>query len=182
MKRNVAYGIKPVRIGARCCRVYGAPHFEGVHPQQCGYLRLQGPHAAPARTAARAGSPFHPRYAAETARQILRASLRYGLKLHRMRKRLEKDPAHQALSRSCHHARRRRRDRDARNVRAERRLARRRREGAPAGAGPAASRPCRACTATAGRRNELTPTAIATLERDATRSHRARALSLCFGA
>ena len=39
MRRNVAYGIKPVRIVRSVLQVYGAPNFEGVHPQQCGYFR-----------------------------------------------------------------------------------------------------------------------------------------------
>ena len=39
MRRNIAYGIKPVRIVRSVLQIYGAPHFEGVHPQQCGYFR-----------------------------------------------------------------------------------------------------------------------------------------------
>jgi radical SAM superfamily enzyme YgiQ (UPF0313 family) len=90
MKRNIAYGIKPVRIVRSVLQVYGAPHFEGVHPQQCGYLRLKD------RTQRRPEMPrvpflaFHARNAADTAVKYWRF-LRYGLKLHFMRKRLEKD-------------------------------------------------------------------------------------------
>jgi radical SAM superfamily enzyme YgiQ (UPF0313 family) len=90
MKRNVAYGIKPVRIVRSVLQVYGAPHFENVHPQQCGYLRLKD------RTQRRPEMPrvsflaFHARHAVDTAVKYLRF-LRYGLKLHFMRKRLEKD-------------------------------------------------------------------------------------------
>jgi radical SAM superfamily enzyme YgiQ (UPF0313 family) len=90
MKRNVAYGIKPVRIVRSVLQVYGAPHYEGVHPQQCGYLRLKD------RTQRRPEMPrvpffaFHARHALDTTVKYWRF-LRYGLKLHFMRKRLEKD-------------------------------------------------------------------------------------------
>ncbi|MBV8914634.1 MAG: B12-binding domain-containing radical SAM protein, partial [Acetobacteraceae bacterium] len=36
MRRNVAYGIKPLKIWRSVLQVYGTSHFEGVHPQQCG--------------------------------------------------------------------------------------------------------------------------------------------------
>jgi radical SAM superfamily enzyme YgiQ (UPF0313 family) len=39
MRRNFAYGINPVRILRGVLQIYGAMNFEGVHPQQCGYLR-----------------------------------------------------------------------------------------------------------------------------------------------
>ena len=58
MRRNIAYGIKPVRIVRSVLQIYGAPNFEGVHPQQCGYFRLKDRDAAPARAAARAGAPL----------------------------------------------------------------------------------------------------------------------------
>jgi hypothetical protein len=43
MRRNMAYGIKPVRVWRMCLQIYGAMRFEGVHPQQCGYFRLKDP-------------------------------------------------------------------------------------------------------------------------------------------
>ena len=39
MRRNIAYGIKPVKIWRTVLQIYGALNFEGVHPQQCGYFR-----------------------------------------------------------------------------------------------------------------------------------------------
>ena len=39
MRRNLAYGINPVRILRGVLQIYGAMNFEGVHPQQCGYVR-----------------------------------------------------------------------------------------------------------------------------------------------
>ena len=39
MRRNLAYGINPVRLLRGVLQIYGAMNFEGVHPQQCGYLR-----------------------------------------------------------------------------------------------------------------------------------------------
>jgi radical SAM superfamily enzyme YgiQ (UPF0313 family) len=90
MKRNIAYGIKPVKIWRVVLQIYAAPHFEGVHPQQCGYLRRKD------RTQRRPELPrapallFYPRYAWETLVKYVRFGA-YVLKIHRMRKRLEKD-------------------------------------------------------------------------------------------
>ncbi len=39
MRRNAAYGIKPIRLWRSVLQIYGAVNFEDVHPQQCGYLR-----------------------------------------------------------------------------------------------------------------------------------------------
>ncbi len=92
MKRNIAYGIKPVTVWRSVLQIYGAMHFEDVHPQQCGYFRLKR------RSERRPGLPqvpallFYPRFALETAVKYARF-LAYGLKIHRMRKRLQKDPA-----------------------------------------------------------------------------------------
>jgi radical SAM superfamily enzyme YgiQ (UPF0313 family) len=97
MKRNVAYGIKPVRIFRSVLQVYGAAHFEGVHPQQCGYFRRKD------RTQRRPELPrvpalvFYPRHTWQTLVKYVRFGL-YGLKLHRMRKRMEKDPAAKAYT------------------------------------------------------------------------------------
>jgi radical SAM superfamily enzyme YgiQ (UPF0313 family) len=92
MKRNIAYGIKPVKIWRVVLQIYGAMHFEDVHPQQCGYLRLKR------RTERRLELPqvpallFYPRYALETVVKYLRFGA-YGWKIHRMRRRLAKDPS-----------------------------------------------------------------------------------------
>ena len=92
MRRNVAYGIKPVRIVRSVLQVYGAPHFEGVHPQQCGYFRRKD------RTQRRPELPqepalaFHLRHTWQTLVKYAQFGI-YGLKLHRMRKRMEKDAA-----------------------------------------------------------------------------------------
>jgi len=90
MKRSIAYGIKPVSIWRVVLQIYAAPHFEGVHPQQCGYFRLKD------RTQRRPEMPrvpaylFYPRYAWETLVKYARFGA-YTLKIHRMRKRLAKD-------------------------------------------------------------------------------------------
>jgi len=41
MKRNQAYGIKPVRVWRGIMQIYNAMEFEEVHPQQCGYFRIK---------------------------------------------------------------------------------------------------------------------------------------------
>jgi radical SAM superfamily enzyme YgiQ (UPF0313 family) len=92
MKRNIAYGIKPHRAMRTTLQIYGAANFEGVHPQQCGYLRFKD------RTQRRPELPqvpavlFYPQFAWETLVKYTKFGV-YALKLHRMRKRLEKDPA-----------------------------------------------------------------------------------------
>ena len=90
MRRNVAYGIKPVRIARSVLQICGAANFEGVHPQQCGYFRRRD------RTQRRSDLPrvpafvFYPRHVWQTIGKYARFGL-YGLKLHRMRRRMEKD-------------------------------------------------------------------------------------------
>jgi len=90
MRGNVAYGIKPVRIARSVLQICGAANFEGVHPQQCGYFRRRD------RTQRRSELPrvpalvFYPRHIWQTIGKYVRFGL-YGLKLHRMRRRLEKD-------------------------------------------------------------------------------------------
>ena len=80
-----------MKIWRGVLQIYGAMNFEGVHPQQCGYLRLKD------RTQRRPEMPrvpallFYPRYAFETLVKYARF-LAYGLKMHRVRKRLKADP------------------------------------------------------------------------------------------
>ncbi len=91
MRRNIAYGIKPIRILRSVLQVYGAAKFEDVHPQQCGYFRRKD------RTQRRSELPrpsrlaFHPRHLWETLAKYARFGC-YGLKLYRLRRRMEKDP------------------------------------------------------------------------------------------
>ncbi len=95
MRRNIAYGIGPVKIWRGVLQIYGAMNFEGVHPQQCGYVRLKD------RSQRRPEKPrvpaliFYPRYAIETLVKYARF-FAYGLKMHRVRKRLQADPAAKA--------------------------------------------------------------------------------------
>ncbi len=91
MRRNAAYGIKPVKIWRSVLQIYGASHFEGVHPQQCGYFRRRD------RTKRRPELPrvpllaFYSHYAWETLVKYVRFA-RYGWKLHAIRKRIARDP------------------------------------------------------------------------------------------
>ena len=90
MKRNIAYGIKPVKIWRVVLQIYGAMHFEGVHPQQCGYLRLKRRRERRPELPRAPALLFYPQYAAETLVKYARF-LAYGLRMHRLRKRLERD-------------------------------------------------------------------------------------------
>lgn len=97
MRRNVAYGIKPVRVWRLSLQIYGAMRFEGVHPQQCGYLRIKD------RKQRRAGFRrwpallHYPAFAVDSLIKYAQFGL-YGWKLHKMRKRIQKDPASAAYS------------------------------------------------------------------------------------
>jgi radical SAM superfamily enzyme YgiQ (UPF0313 family) len=72
MRRNLAYGIKPVRLHRALLQVYGAANFERVHPQQCGYFRRK------IRTQRRPDLPrvpalvFYPRHTWQTFAQYAR--------------------------------------------------------------------------------------------------------------
>ena len=97
MRRNMAYGIKPIRIWRSVLQVYGAAHFENVHPQQCGYFRRKD------RTQRRPEQPrvpaifFYPRHVWQTLVKYVRYG-RYGLKTLRIRNRVERDLAAKAYS------------------------------------------------------------------------------------
>ena len=90
MRRNIAYGIKPVRLFRGVLQVYGAAHFEHVHPQQCGYFRRKD------RTQRRPELPrvpalaFYPRHAWQTMVKYAQYG-RYALKLYRMRGRIARE-------------------------------------------------------------------------------------------
>jgi hypothetical protein len=92
MKRNIAYGIKPVGIWRIVMQIYGAMAFEDVHPQQCGYLRLKRRKERRPELPRVPALIYYPRFAIETTVKYYRF-LSYAWKIDRMRKRLEKDPA-----------------------------------------------------------------------------------------
>ena len=97
MRRNLAYGINPVRLLRGVLQIYGAMNFEGVHPQQCGYFRRKD------RTQRRPELPrvpaavFYPAHAWRTAVKYARFGL-YALKHLRARYRIQADPAAKAYS------------------------------------------------------------------------------------
>ena len=97
MRRNLAYGINPVRILRGVLQIYGAMNFEGVHPQQCGYLRRKD------RTQRRPELPrvpaaiFYPTHAWGSIVKYSRFGL-YALKGVRMRYRVQADPGAKSYS------------------------------------------------------------------------------------
>ncbi len=92
MRRAVADGIKPVRIWQNLLQIYGAMGYERVHPQQCGYFRRR------VRAERRPELPrenaliFFPKNIARALRNYAGMGL-YAWRLHRLRRRVEKDPA-----------------------------------------------------------------------------------------
>ncbi|WP_193368319.1 B12-binding domain-containing radical SAM protein [Pelagibius marinus] len=97
MRRAVADGIKPVRIWQNLLQIYGAMGYERVHPQQCGYFRRR------VRSERRPELPrenaliFFPKNVARTLRNYAAIGL-YAWRLHRLRRRVEKDPAAKSYS------------------------------------------------------------------------------------
>jgi len=97
MRRNVAYGIKPIRIWRSVLQIYGAANFENVHPQQCGYFRRKD------RTERRPELPrvsalkFYARHCGQTVIKYARFGT-YAVKTLRMRNRIQNDPASKTYS------------------------------------------------------------------------------------
>ncbi|MBD1549157.1 B12-binding domain-containing radical SAM protein [Roseibium aggregatum] len=90
MRRNMAYGIKPVRVWRMCLQIYGAMHFEGVHPQQCGYLRLKDPEQRRPGFKRIPSVLFYPVFAVDSLIKYVKFGA-YAWKLNRMRMRIQKD-------------------------------------------------------------------------------------------
>jgi len=90
MRRNMAYGIKPVRVWRMCLQIYGAMHFEGVHPQQCGYLRLKDPEQRRPGFKRIPSFLFYPVFAVDSLIKYVKFGA-YAWKLNRMRMRIQKD-------------------------------------------------------------------------------------------
>lgn len=92
LRRAVVSGIHPVRLIGMVFQFYGSLHYEKVHPLQGGFLRRK------VRTQRRYGLPhenpliFYPRRAWELTSTYVPGFLYY-LKLRRMQKRIQGDPA-----------------------------------------------------------------------------------------
>jgi radical SAM superfamily enzyme YgiQ (UPF0313 family) len=97
MLRNVAYGIKPIRVWRSVLQIYGAANFEDLHPQQCGYFRRKD------RTQRRPDLPrvpalkFYVRHFRQTLAKYARFGL-YGIRTLRLRNRVERDPKSKSYS------------------------------------------------------------------------------------
>lgn len=91
MRRNVAYGIKPVRVWRLCLQIYGAMRFEGVHPQQCGYIRYKDRRQRRPGFRRLPAVLHYPCFVLESLVKYARFGL-YGWKIHNLRKKIQKDP------------------------------------------------------------------------------------------
>jgi radical SAM superfamily enzyme YgiQ (UPF0313 family) len=90
MRRNAAYGIKPARVWRIVMPIYGATKYEGLHPQQCGYLRRKDRRQRRPEMPRAPALLFYPRFFAETLVKYWRFA-GYAYKILRMQKRVEKD-------------------------------------------------------------------------------------------
>jgi radical SAM superfamily enzyme YgiQ (UPF0313 family) len=97
MRRAVASGIKPVRIWQTVMQIHGSMHYEGVHPQQGGYFRRKV--RSQRRHGLKLESPliFYPRRLWGLF-ATYGPFLAYGWKLHRLRRRIERDPTAKTYS------------------------------------------------------------------------------------
>ena len=91
LRRNKALGAKTLRIWRSWAQIYGAAVFEGVHPQQCGYIRRR---VRRERRPELPREPALPFYAAEGWRMAVKYArfAGYIFKTWRMRERVERDP------------------------------------------------------------------------------------------
>jgi radical SAM superfamily enzyme len=92
MRRALADGIKPVRLWQNLLQIYGAMRYERVHPQQCGYFRRRVRAQRRPELPRENALTFYPRELARTLRNYAGIGA-YAWKLHRLRRRIEKDPA-----------------------------------------------------------------------------------------
>ncbi len=97
MRRNLAYGINPVRLLRGVLQIYGAMNFEGVHPQQCGYLRRKDRRQRRPELPRVPAAIFYPTHVWRTAVKYARFGL-YALKHVRARYRIQADPAASAYT------------------------------------------------------------------------------------
>ena len=95
IRRNIAYGMNPIRVLRSVLQIYGAANFEDLHPQQCGYLRRK------ARTQHRPEMPrapavvFYPWHVSTTLAKYARLGA-YAWRQLRLRARIQADPAAKA--------------------------------------------------------------------------------------
>ena len=92
MRRAVADGIKPIRIWQNLVQIYGAMGYERVHPQQCGYFRRRVRAERRPELGRENALIFFPKNIWRTLRNYAGLGL-YAWKLHRIRRRVEMDPA-----------------------------------------------------------------------------------------
>ena len=97
MRRALVDGIKPVRIWQHLLQIYGAMRYERVHPQQCGYFRRRIRRDRRPELPRENALTFYPRELARRLRNYAGIGA-YAWKLHRLRRRIEKDPAAKSYS------------------------------------------------------------------------------------
>ena len=92
IRRNIAYGMNPIRVLRSVLQIFGAAEFEGLHPQQCGYLRRKS------RLQRRPDLPrvpaiaFYPLHIGQTLAKYARLGA-YALRQLRKRAKIQADPA-----------------------------------------------------------------------------------------
>lgn len=97
MRRAMASGIKPHAVMINALQLSSAMRYERVHPQQCGYVRRKVRRQRRSSLPLESPLVFYPRYIAETLRKYSAMAL-YVLRINRMRKRIQTDPAAKSYS------------------------------------------------------------------------------------
>ncbi|WP_282607473.1 radical SAM protein [Pelagibius sp. Alg239-R121] len=92
MRRAVASGIKPHAVMINALQLSSAMRYERVHPQQCGYVRRKVRRQRRSTLPLENPLTFYPKYLLETVIKYSALAL-YVLRINRMRKRIQNDPA-----------------------------------------------------------------------------------------
>ena len=97
VRRNVAYGVKTVRILRSVLQIVAAVRYEGVHPLQGGYFRIKQRRERRPELPLESAPVFYAKRAAELWRKYT-GVLVYGASLWRLRRRIEADPLKNAYT------------------------------------------------------------------------------------
>jgi len=97
VRRNVAYGVKTVRILRSVLQIVAAVRYEGVHPLQGGYFRIKQRRERRPELPLESAPTFYAKRAAELWRKYT-GVLVYGASLWRLRRRIEADPLKNAYT------------------------------------------------------------------------------------
>ena len=90
VRRNLAYGLKPIRILRSVLQMVVAARYEDCHPLQCGYFRIKQRRERRLELPTESALAFYPKYLVATLAKYAGVA-RYVYKLLALRRRVESD-------------------------------------------------------------------------------------------